>query len=319
MKKVVFVGGTSFSGSTFFHLMLANDRRGFACGEFKSLIHPYRDQHFEPLCGCSDPDCTIWDRVSKAVNSNPHERIFEVEPEVDFLVDSSKDPFWIDEQSNRLAKRGIDVRHLLVWKSPLEFAHSAKRRQSFRNWDGWWVDYHQVYLSLFINARSARYRALATHPAQALRSACDYLEIPYFDGKERYWEKKNHALFGNYSARFHLLDRSEANDFLKDTFDPGRIELYRTIYYRPITDPDLRNHVAERVASSKTPRQIWRALIAISLSSETVATEKLQAIRLSRARLEWRRARHRVRREMQGRRFALWRAAAGVLSLRATD
>ena len=57
MKKVIFIGGTSYSGSTFFDMILANDPKGFSCGEVNALFNPYRPHHTDPLCGCGDINC----------------------------------------------------------------------------------------------------------------------------------------------------------------------------------------------------------------------------------------------------------------------
>lgn len=56
-KKVIFIGGTSYSDSTFLDMILANDPSGFSCGEVLALFHPTRSYHIDPLCGCGDRDC----------------------------------------------------------------------------------------------------------------------------------------------------------------------------------------------------------------------------------------------------------------------
>ncbi len=68
-------------------------------------------------------------------------------PEVEFIVDSSKDPFWIRSQSENLRRKGIQAKNILIWKTPLEFAYSCQRRDHFEDWDGRWIDYHRRYFS----------------------------------------------------------------------------------------------------------------------------------------------------------------------------
>src|SRR6266498_3705998 len=93
MKKVIFVGGTSFSGSTFFHLMLANDPKGFALGEIRSVFHPQRPDQINSVCGCGDPACTLWQQIRRNGENHVYETVFDLHPEVEFIVDSSKIPF----------------------------------------------------------------------------------------------------------------------------------------------------------------------------------------------------------------------------------
>ena len=45
MKQVIFVGSTSYSGSTFFDMTLGNDPTGFSCGEVYAFFHPFRPHH----------------------------------------------------------------------------------------------------------------------------------------------------------------------------------------------------------------------------------------------------------------------------------
>ncbi|MHC4179030.1 MAG: hypothetical protein ACYSWU_16065, partial [Planctomycetota bacterium] len=117
-KTVIFVGGTSYSGSTFFDMTLANDPEGFSCGEVSALFFPYRPHHIEPDCGCSDSDCSIWRRLLGNGYADFFPAIFERLPEVDFIVDSSKDVFWIAKQLKALRKHGIRAKHVLIWKDP---------------------------------------------------------------------------------------------------------------------------------------------------------------------------------------------------------
>ena len=69
-KKVIFVGGTSFSGSTFLDMMLANGEEGFSAGEVYALFYPYRPGHINPQCCCGDPSCTIWKDIKREVPPN---------------------------------------------------------------------------------------------------------------------------------------------------------------------------------------------------------------------------------------------------------
>ncbi len=115
MRKVIFVGGTSFSGSTAFHLMLANDPGGFACGETESLFFPRRDGHVRRLNDCRPESLAIW-RKAYAVGAaeRVYAHLFESMPDVEFIVDSSKNPHWIRMQHDQLTNQGIEACHFLI-------------------------------------------------------------------------------------------------------------------------------------------------------------------------------------------------------------
>jgi hypothetical protein len=214
-KKVIFVGGTSFSGSTFFHLTLANDPAGFAAGEVFHLFRPMRERHLPHVmvCGCGDPTCMHWDQVKKRGERNLYESIFELNPEVDFIVDASKNIVWIEEYTNHLERQGIQVQHVVIWKTLLEFAHSLNKKNRLQEGEGLkdWTRYHRTFYSFLKDWRSVKYREYTQDQATVLNAVCRYLEIPYFDGKERFWEKSHHVLGGNPSSRIHLYRKDSVN------------------------------------------------------------------------------------------------------------
>ncbi|HDH57681.1 MAG TPA: hypothetical protein ENF16_03625, partial [Bacteroidetes bacterium] len=199
MKKVIFIGGTSFSGSTFLDMILANDPRGFSCGEVRALFHPWRPHHFNPECGCGDENCEVWRQVLQNGEKNLYETIFSLF-DVDFILDSSKDLFWIKKQMRYLGKQNVEVKNVLIWKTPLELAYSFKKRGRLKEWKKSWINYHRAYLTLIGPHLAVKYSDL-TKDEKALIKICEYLEIPYFAEKIHYWEKTHHTLFGNTSAK----------------------------------------------------------------------------------------------------------------------
>lgn len=243
-KKVIFVGGTSYSGSTFFHLTLANDPRGFGVGEVKHLFRPTKEKHVSPtwLCGCGDPHCDLWSRVKKKGEKHLYETIFEIHPEVDFIVDASKNIVWIDDQTTQLARQGIDARHIVIWKTLLEYAHSLQKRNRLQDDGGGrlanWPRYHRSFYSFMEGFRTVKYGDYVHEQAAVLQFVCKYLDIPYFEGKERFWEKSHHVLGGNLSSRIHLYSKgSERYQDVQSRAHGRQGELgaaetnYRQVYY----------------------------------------------------------------------------------------
>lgn len=244
-KKVIFVGGTAYSGSTFFHMMLGNDPAGFACGEVRWSFHPHRPDHVDRLCSCGNPNCWIWRTVLKDGEKKVYESIFDAFPEVSFIVDSSKNPYWIHDQSNYLRSQGFETSHVLLWKSPTEFA-ASKRKRNEPGWAGDWSKYHRLYFSLIEEFGLLSYQTLSNDPS-SLAAVCEYVDISYFAGKENFWEKEHHVLGGNYSAKLHLGGNAAQRYATEEHHQEGS-ERRQTIYYVDQEDQGLAQEVAAKAA-----------------------------------------------------------------------
>jgi len=273
VRKVIFVGSASFSGSTVLDMCLGNDPAGFSVGELSYYLNPVKPNYRHAKCGCGDLQCDIWPRIRQGGAERAYESIFAAFPEVNFIVDSSKDPFWIDRQTRYLARKGIETRRIVIWKTPLEIASSYRKRGRFEDWERAWTNYHRIFSSLFSEWRAIPYSVFA-NDINGLRRVCEYLAIPYFAGKERYWEKTHHLLFGNNTARVHLYeDGSPGFAKMKGRFsaaDQARLESeHRRIYYRAVEDSALEAHVGERVAKSSQLTSLVGMLEARSVVAST--------------------------------------------------
>ena len=247
MKKIIFIGGVSYSGTTLLDMILSNDINGFSCGELSSLFYKRQHHHNKYKCGCGNPDCKIWDDVISNGKSKIYETIFKMFPNISFIVDSSKDPMWINEQSNILYRTNIQVKNILIYKKPIESAYSFQKRGRFNLFESSWVNYHRLYFTLVKNYFTIKYSDLVLNN-DILKQICNDIQIPYFHNKLKYWQKTHHTLFGNTSAKIHLLKKDD------DGFDEYRTELeklgkdkksiekeYKQIYYQKINDIKLSN------------------------------------------------------------------------------
>ena len=253
----------SFSGSTFFDMTLANDPKGFSCGEVCNLFFPYRHSHIETECGCSDSDCSLWRQLSKHGYAKLFPTIFERFPELEFVVDSSKDVFWIARQQKALQKHGIRAKHVLIWKDLLDAAVSFKKRHRLHKLERFWVNYHRLYATYFPEFAAVSYRRLTTERGY-LKAACDYLEIPFFEGKEQFWKKTHHTLLGNTSAKIHLYqdDRPRQTLLMRELSTINEEHTVRTrirsVYYETSTDRELMDWVSRHSAANPLLSDITR-------------------------------------------------------------
>lgn len=201
-KRAIFIGGTSYSGSTLLDMLLSNDINGFSCGEVHALVNPLRRYHFSPRCGCGKISCTAWSELGPGTD-NIHEKIFCRNKSICFLVDSSKTVDWLERNGRRLAERGCDVQYVLIWKTPEGFRQSRSKRGEQKGWARGWIYYHRLFLDRLTPCTTVRYSDLVNDP-ETLPQLCSALGLSYFKGKERYWEREQHTLFGNSSAKIHL-------------------------------------------------------------------------------------------------------------------
>lgn len=281
MKKVIFVGGTAFSGSTLLAMILSNDSHGFACGEPQNYLNPTKYYHNKLVCGCGDKNCDIWPQVKKADPERIYEAIFGLFPETEFIVDSSKNLFWIRSQIQYLAKRGIETKNVLIWKSPIEIAHSFKKRGRLSAWERSWVNYHRLYYTLIDDWMAIKYKDL-TENSGALNDICKYLGISNFPGKRRYWDKVQHVIGWNISAKIHLYDKGSSSYKLSEADDPISIpenNNHRSIYYHNVSDPSLTYLIEEQVDRSKYIHQLLALLEAYDRSNEKLGDQTSPSLR----------------------------------------
>ncbi|MCB1756954.1 MAG: hypothetical protein KDJ38_15635 [Gammaproteobacteria bacterium] len=273
MKKVIFVGGTRYSGSIFVDMTLGNDPQGFSAGEVNALYQPVKSNHYAPVCSCHNKACRLWNELGKYPARELYRRIFDKYPETDFIVDSSKDPLWINKRVRELDKQGIDHHIVLVWKSPQDIARSFYIRGEYEHWVQNWVNYHRLLYTLQPEHwTTLNFHEYATNPA-SLSELCSRLDIPYFKGKERFWEKSHHLLLGNHSARKHLL-RNYGNRPASNPFAIGR-----TVTYKPVTDPELKFRLQMDLQANPMIGNLERYLKSLQ-NGQTLDEEMLDNLRM---------------------------------------
>lgn len=274
-KKVVFVQGTAFSGSTFFHLMLANDPHGFACGEVHGLFRPHKNSHVERECVCGYNPCRTWPKILEKGEAHLYQSIFALHPETEFIVESSKQPFWIRAQNENLRRQNVAFHNILIWKTPLDFA-SSKQRRGQPNWDGIWLHTHRLYLSFMSGIRAVRYEDMAKDH-DALRRVCEYVDIPYFPGKENFWEKQHCVLGGSKTAKSHLVAKEEAAALHQSESLQQKIP-HRTVDYVPVEDAALQRQVERRLAEEPLFAKLEQLLNYADISNAGYDPAEFQAL-----------------------------------------
>lgn len=212
-KKVIFIGGTSHSGSTVLDLILSNHPKAMSLGEIKALMKPSRPHHFEKRKNLIN-NCEKWKKIIKGGSSNLYKNLIEEFNEKQFFIDSSKDPIWIVKQQNKIDKiSNVDYKNVLIYKTPLEFAHSFHKRGRDFNWSYAWKHYHRFYFSMLNQFLIVSYKdvCLTKSTIELLRQFNDI----DFDTKKIIAEQEN--FFGSTNQKKlkqnnEILKYSEIND-----------------------------------------------------------------------------------------------------------
>lgn len=242
MKQVIFVGGTSRSGSTLLDMILANDIGGYSLGEVHALFNPCENHHFQARENLKTRDAK-WKRLIEDGENNLFCNLFDLFPDIDFFVVSSKNPFWITKHSQILERSGISFKNVVIYKSPKELANSFLKRGLGDRWINVYEKYHRKYFTLIENFRSISYRSLFDEK-DYLEKVCNYLEIEYRADKINYWEKEHQTFFGSNTAKY----------------DPNR-KSRRDLRYDQPDYPDIDNIVDAAVARKPVINDIYQALL----------------------------------------------------------
>jgi len=288
MKKVIFIAGTCYSGSTLLDMTLGNDPKGFSIGEVNALFEPYRPHHFYPECGCYNKKCQLWSKLKQGGLANLYTNIFKQYPNIEYIVDSSKEPLWINARIKALKKQGIAYEIVLIWKTPLEIANSFNKRDDYSHWAKAWVNYHRLLYTLQPQQWSAiSYHDYVRNPA-SLKTLCQQLGIEYFAGKEKFWEKEHHIVFGNHSARKHLAVGHKDNRSIKAQKD------FQKITYEVVDSIIVQARVAQEISDNPSILLIKNTLKYLT-GGDADALQRLDQLRISTIGVLARKVKHHFR------------------------
>lgn len=232
------VCGAARSGTTMLDLMLGNADEAFSCGEIYALFRPYRKHHFDPVCSCGDRDCATWRTLRQVAESDLHRQILS-DDRYQYVVDSSKDLRWVLNSNEWAARNGIPVSNLLLWKDPVDLAHSHwKRGRPINYFRKAFLDYYERFLDLDLPAVAINYPSLVANPHSVLEKICQSIGMDYFRGKEQFWHKKHHHFFGS-AGTAKQVDMGESKVGLQRDFPVDFIQAWDNYKRERGDDPRL--------------------------------------------------------------------------------
>ena len=207
MATLINVCGAARSGTTMLDLMLGNAPDAFSCGEVYAWFRPWRKHHFRAKCRCGQNPCPVWEKIKNVPESRFHVTVLK-ELGVNFVVDSSKELCWLIDTQGWAIANDVQVFKLLLWKNPLNLAYSHwKRTGDLTAWRHEFVSYYGKFFETGLPFRSVYFNDLASDPQRKLAEICAVVGMPYFDGKERFWEKQHHHLFGSHGTYEQVVSK----------------------------------------------------------------------------------------------------------------
>ena len=269
MKTIIRIGGTGYSGSTLLDLMLANADDAFSCGEMYALFRPTLPHHINPLCTCMNTNCHIWNQVKAQGEKHVWTTLSSMFPRINTFVDSSKYLVWYLDQQRSDHLHTFVPYNLLIWKTPEEYAHSCMKRGVLKKWKKTYIHYHTSYFSIMNNWISVRYSDLVKNPIEKLKKLCSLLNIGYLPGKELFWNRQYHTLFGSHSAKIHLHDKDSQgfnNSFSKhrkpnvNQKEEPEIRYHKTLYYDRSAKICLDTSILKEIETDESLNKILRVL-----------------------------------------------------------
>jgi hypothetical protein len=197
-KKLLLVCGAARSGTTMLDLMLGNSDDAVSTGEIYAVYRPYRVHHRTPECSCGEINCPSWAGLLDVTESSFHSNIFRQRPDINVVVDSSKDLRWVVDSNVWAHQAGLAVENVVIWKNPIELSYSYWRRGEKVDWyRKEFVRYYGRFLELGLPFLAVNYRDLVRNSSATLEQLCNRIGIEFHDNRVNFWEKRHHHFFGS--------------------------------------------------------------------------------------------------------------------------
>jgi hypothetical protein len=181
-------------------LMLGNADDAFSCGEVAAKYRPFVSYHYDAECRCGQSPCPVWQKIGNIKEHQFHAAVVE-KLGATYVIDSTKELRWAIDSQNWAAANGLRVLNVVIWKNPVDLAHSYwKRGGGLRAWYRPFVSYYSKLLETKLPFRSVYFNELVSDPSGNLEKVCSAVGMPYFEGKERFWEGEHHYVFGSQGA-----------------------------------------------------------------------------------------------------------------------
>lgn len=193
-KKIIFIAGTSYSGSTLIDLILSNSSNATSVGEIESIFNPVKIHHLKKIEEIKSD--LVWGTLlNKGVGQlyqNLHDTL-----DVETIVDSSKNPGWIRYHIDRLPQ-DVTYQVILVYKSLPDLKHSYEKRGRY-NWAKVYKRYHNLFFNTISDFDRIEYKDIPLR-SNKFTALLKRLDIELDEERLNFWNQTKTNFFGNNNA-----------------------------------------------------------------------------------------------------------------------
>jgi hypothetical protein len=216
-KRVIFIAGSSHSGSTLLGCILGshpeNPFNYFHVGEVHAFFSPTHEKYGKPY-GAIQAGGTIWKDIDYTKGySGAYRELFH-KSEADVIIDSSKNLNWLRLQYSICKKEGWDFQLIVSYRTFDGIWNSSEKRNNPVSWIISNLMYYHHLLSVIkdvgLNIDVLDLTLLINNPSEMVQKLCHKTNIPYFFGKELYWRFNHYYVYGAAAQRKHLAEPAKA-------------------------------------------------------------------------------------------------------------
>lgn len=209
--KYIFIAGADHSGSTLIGSVLGSHPDGpfrfFHVGELYAYFKQSKKTWGKPGQASQMPPGGVWRKIDPSLSypSGVAQLAKIVRPEA--IIDSSKTPQNLSEIAKALPP-GAELTVLLTYrpfkKIILSDRNRGKSDSAIKNNLLRYEEIARLIDSHNLKSVVVSTESLLESPSPYLRLICERVDIPYFEGKEEYWNFEHCHLYGARTQRQHI-------------------------------------------------------------------------------------------------------------------
>lgn len=229
-KKIIFIAGADHSGSTLTGAILGADEilyRYFHVGEVYAFFCENKKQFGKVMAARRKAGGRIWDKIDHTVGyENAYREIFD-KTNAKVIIDSSKTPENFEICKKACAENQYSIHVVLtfrpfakIWSS--DSKRDKEEKQIIRNINRYF-NFKKMVIEQGFEYSIINIENLIMNPSGVTRALCNAVGIPYFKGKENYWNYPGCHLYGSQTQRRHFNKPETAGFNAKKIMNPPNI------------------------------------------------------------------------------------------------
>jgi hypothetical protein len=208
--KSLFICGAGHSGSTLLGMVLGGAERAFYIGEGAKIryLHDLKKPLRKRACKICGEDCPVWSGFEWDGAAPLHAAV-AAHVDADIIVDSTKNPDWIEARAAETRALGGEVGLVFLQRDGRAVVNSRLRKYPDRDpvaqidqWTDQMIRSRAVFDQFEGRKTELQYEAFATNPTQEISRVCDILDLRFDPAMLDFSAREHHPLGGNTGTQF---------------------------------------------------------------------------------------------------------------------